>query len=59
LLNDISVLTDRNVGKKEAENILKYKDLQIEIWHTWNVKLKVIPVIIFATLTLSQYFKTI
>jgi hypothetical protein len=33
------------VIKKEAEKILKYTDLTIEIQRTWNVKTKVIPVI--------------
>ena len=30
--------------KKEAENILKYKDLTIEIYRMWNVRTKVTPV---------------
>ena len=43
--------------KKEAENILKYKDLTIEIQRMWNVKTKVIPVIIGATGTISNSFR--
>jgi len=45
------------VSKKEAEKILKYKDLTIEIQHMWNVKTKVIPVIIGATGTMSKSFR--
>jgi len=44
------------VIKKLAENILKYKDLTIEIQPMWNVKTKVIAVIIGATGTISKSF---
>jgi hypothetical protein len=42
------------VTTKEAEKILKYNDLIIEIQCMWNVKAKVIPVIIGATGTISK-----
>ena len=43
--------------EKEAEKILKYKDLTIEIRRMWHVKTKVIPVIIGATGTISKSFR--
>ena len=42
---------------KEAEKILKYKDLTIEIQRMWQVKTRVIPVIIGATGTVSKSFR--
>jgi hypothetical protein len=57
MLTDVAIPGDRNVIKKEAENILKYKYLTIEIQCLWNVKTKVIPVIIDATGTISKSFR--
>ena len=37
---------DRNVMKKEAEKILKYKDRITEIRRMWNVRATLIPVTI-------------
>jgi len=51
---DVAIPGDRNVLKKEAEKILRYKDLIIEIQRLWNVKVKVIPVIIGANGTISK-----
>ena len=53
MLIDVAIPGDRKVIKKEAEKILKYKDLIIEIHRIWNVKAKVIPVITGATGTIS------
>jgi hypothetical protein len=49
MLIDAAIAGDRNLIKKEAEKILKYKDFTTEILRMWNVKTNVIPVIIGAT----------
>jgi hypothetical protein len=38
MLIDVAIPGHRNVAKKEAEKILKYKDLTTEIQRMWNVK---------------------
>jgi hypothetical protein len=48
---------NNNNNNKEAENIFKYKDLTIKIHRMWNVKTRVIPVIIGATGTISKSFR--
>jgi hypothetical protein len=53
----VAISRDRNVIKKEAEKILKYKDPTIEIQRMWNVKTNVKPVIIGATGTISKAFR--
>jgi hypothetical protein len=57
MLIDVAISEDRNVIEKEAEKILKYKDLTIEIQRMLNVKAKVIPVIIGAIGTISNSFR--
>jgi hypothetical protein len=57
MLIDVAVPGDRNVIQKEAEKILKYKNLTIETQLMWKVKTKVIPVIIGATGTISKSFR--
>jgi hypothetical protein len=57
MLIDVAIPGDRNVIKKEAEKILKYKDHTIEIQRMWNVKTMVITVIIGATGTISKSFR--
>jgi hypothetical protein len=57
MLIDVAISGDRNLIKTEDERILKYKDLTIEIQRMWNVKTKVIPVIIGATGTILKSFR--
>jgi hypothetical protein len=57
MLIDVAISGDRNVIKKEVEKILKYKYLTTEIQRMWNVKTKVISVIIGATGTISKSFR--
>jgi len=57
MLIDVAISGDRNVIKKEDEKILKYKDLTTEIQRMWNVKAKLIPVIIGVTGTVSKSFR--
>jgi hypothetical protein len=53
-LIDVTITGNRNMIKKEAEKILKYKDLTVEIQCMWNVKTKMLPVIIRVTGTISR-----
>jgi len=57
MLIDVAIPGDTNMIKKEAEKILKNKDLTTEIQCMWNVKTRVIPVIIGATGSISKSFR--
>jgi hypothetical protein len=57
MLIDVAIPGDRNVIKREAEKIIKYKDLIIETQRMWNIKTKVTPVITGATGTISKSFR--
>ena len=54
MLIDAAIPGDRNVINKEDEKILKSKDLIIEIQRMWNMKARVIPIILGATGTISK-----
>ena len=54
---DVAISGDRNVIKKEAKKIISIKTLTTEIHHMWNIKTKVIPVIIGANETISKSFR--
>ena len=45
LMIDIATPDDSNFNTKETENLSKYKDLQIKVNRTWNVRTKIVPFI--------------
>jgi hypothetical protein len=57
IIIDFAISRDRNVIKKEAEKIIKYKEFTKEMQRMWNVKTRVIPVIIGATGIISKSFR--
>ena len=59
MLIDVTISGDGNAIKKEAEKILKYKDLTTQIQRMWSVKTKAIPVIIGATGTIFKVIQKI
>jgi hypothetical protein len=42
---NFAILADINVIKKEAEKVLKYEYLTVELQRTWSVNVKLLPVI--------------
>jgi len=56
---DVAICGDRNVVKKDAEKISKYKDIikKKEIQRMWNVKAKLIPATTGATGTILKSLK--
>ena len=53
----MAIPADRNVVKKEAEKMLKYKRLCIEVERMWNLKCTIIPVIIGTTGIVTKSFR--
>jgi disulfide bond formation protein DsbB len=53
----VALTGEINVIQKEAENVLKYEELTIEIERMWTVTTMTIPVIIGATGTISKSFR--
>ena len=56
LIVDVVIPDDVNVLKKVTEKRLKYKDLQIDISRMWNVKTKVVAVVVGALGTMNDNF---
>ena len=48
LIVDVAVPNDTHINEKEREKIEKYQDLRLEIQRMWDVKAKVVPVVVGA-----------
>lgn len=53
---DVAVPMDDHVDRKEAEKMLKYRDLSIEVARMWNMKVEVVPVVVGSLGTISKQF---
>jgi len=51
---NVAIPGDRNVIEKESEKILKYKELIVEMQRMWNMRERLISVIMGATRTISK-----
>ena len=56
-LIDVACPGDKRVKEKEDEKIAKYQDLAREIRKIWNMKVKVVPVVIGALETITPRLK--
>ena len=56
MLTDVVIAGDKNIIKEEAEEILKYAGLAIEIQRVWDVKAKVTTVMTGAAGSYSKSF---
>ena len=54
LLIDVAIPDDLNVNTKETGKLSKYNDLEINVSRMWNVRTKVMPVIIGALATIEK-----
>ena len=43
---DFAVPGDRRIEEKEKDMIVKYQDLGMELQKIWNVKVKIIPLVV-------------
>ena len=54
---DFAVLGDSRVQEKEKEKIEMYQDLRRELQKIWNVRVKIIPVLLGTARILRKFLK--
>ena len=45
---DVAIPADQNIAGKEWEKMSKYSELKLEVMRLWNVKVKVIQIVVGA-----------
>ena len=45
-ITDFAILGDSRIEEKEKEKIMKYQDLRRELQKIWNVRVKIIPLVV-------------
>ena len=53
---DLAVPGDSRIEKKEKDKIEKYQDLGRELNKTWNVKVKIIPLVVGSLGAIPKHF---
>ena len=53
---DFALPGDSRIQEKEIENIEKYQDLGKELQKIWNVKVKIIPLVIGSLVSIPKQF---
>ena len=54
---DFAVLGDSRVQEKEKEKIEKYQDLRRELQKIWNVRVKIVPVLLGTARILRKFLE--
>ena len=54
---DVAIPADQNIADKDWEKISKYSELKLEITRLWNVKAKVIPIVVGALGSIPKNLK--
>ena len=53
---DFAVLGDSNIEEEQKDKIEKYQDLRRELQKIWNVKVKIIPLVVGSLGALTKQF---
>ena len=53
---DFAVPGDRRIEEKEEDMIVKYQDLGMELQKMWNVKVKIIPLVVVSSGAMLKQF---